>query len=63
MVAVGIKWKQGYTDQMIGKDGLPYDTFHNYNYDFLEDTGVTVDVEIRGEQIFCKVWKTETFDC
>ena len=51
MVAIGIKWKQGYTDQLIGDDSQPYDTYHNYNYDFLEDTGVTVNVEIRGEQI------------
>ena len=62
MVAIGIKWKQGYTDQLIGGNSQPYDTYHNYNYDFLDDTGITVDVEIRGEQISCKVWKTETFD-
>ena len=62
MVAIGIKWKQGYTDQMIDGEGQPYDTYHNYEYDFLEDTGVKVPVEIRGEQILCKVWKTESFD-
>lgn len=62
MVALGIKWKQGYTDQLIGEDSQPYDTYHNYDYDFLEDTGVVVNVEIRSEQISCKVWKTETFD-
>ncbi|MCB0680239.1 MAG: alpha-glucan family phosphorylase, partial [Saprospiraceae bacterium] len=39
IVGVGILWKQGYTDQLIGEDGQPYDTYHNYRYDFLEDTG------------------------
>jgi len=42
IAAIGIKWKQGYTDQRIDKDGRPYDTYHNYVYDFLEDTGVKV---------------------
>jgi len=62
IVGIGIKWKQGYTDQRIDADGKPYDTYHNYEYPFLEDTGVTVSVTIRGEEIFCKVWKTERYD-
>ena len=61
MVALGIKWKQGYSDQLIDEEGKAYDSYHNYEYDFLEDTGVKVPVEIRGEEIICKVWKTETF--
>jgi starch phosphorylase len=62
IIAIGIKWKQGYTDQLIDDDGKAYDSYHNYDYDFLEDTGVKVAVEIRGEEVICKVWKTETFD-
>ena len=61
MVALGIKWKQGYSDQLIDEEGKAYDSYHNYEYDFLEDTGVKVPVEIRGEEIICKVLKTETF--
>lgn len=61
MVAVGIKWKQGYTDQLIGEDGKPYDTYHNYRYDFLKDTGVKVNVTIRGKEVVCKVWKSTEF--
>lgn len=61
VVGVGIKWKQGYTDQRLDDLGNPYDTYHNYNYDFLEDTGVTVSVVIRNEEVFCKVWKVEAF--
>ena len=61
IVGVGILWKQGYTDQLIGEDGQPYDTYHNYRYDFLEDTGITVDVEIRRRNVRCKVWKLDAF--
>ncbi len=59
IVGIGIKWKQGYGDQVIDAKGQPYDAYHNYEYDFLEDTGVSVDVEIRGRKVTCKVWKTE----
>ncbi len=61
MVAIGIKWKQGYTDQRIDQNGKPYDTFHNYEYDFLEDTGLSVMVEIRAVEVECKIWKLEKF--
>ncbi|MDX1943547.1 MAG: alpha-glucan family phosphorylase [Saprospiraceae bacterium] len=62
IVGIGIKWKQGYTDQLIDKDGKPYDTYHNYNYDdILEDTGVTVNVTIRKRNVKCKVWKLTKF--
>ncbi|WP_058301511.1 alpha-glucan family phosphorylase [Gorillibacterium timonense] len=61
IVAIGIKWKQGYTDQRIDAEGKPYDTYHNYVYDFLEDTGVKVTVKVRGIPVVCKVWKTEQF--
>jgi len=61
VVGIGIKWKQGYTDQRVDDKGNPYDTYHNYNYDFLEETGVTISVTIRGEQIFCKVWQVDVF--
>lgn len=56
MVAIGILWRQGYTKQLIGEDGKPCDIFHEYHYDFLEDTGVTVKVRIRGRQVKAKVW-------
>jgi len=59
IVGIGIKWKQGYGDQVIGPDGQPYDAYHNNEYGFLEDTGVAVDVPIRGRNVKCKVWKTE----
>ena len=61
IVGIGIKWKQGYTAQYIGEDGQPYDSYKNYDYDFMEDTGVTVDVKIRDRKVDCKVWKLEAF--
>ncbi|SDC17957.1 starch phosphorylase [Pelagirhabdus alkalitolerans] len=61
MVGIGIKWKQGYTDQRIDDEGKPYDAYHNYDYDFLEDTGVKVTVTIRRQDIVCKVWKVDQF--
>lgn len=62
MVALGLKWKQGYTEQYIGKDGKPYDTFKNNSYPFLIDTGVSVDVIIRDRNVKCKVWKCNNFN-
>ena len=60
ITGLGIKWKQGYTDQYIGRDGRPYDSYRNYEYD-LEDTGVEVPVTIRNREIWVKVWKTEAY--
>ncbi|WP_310551759.1 alpha-glucan family phosphorylase [Paenibacillus glufosinatiresistens] len=61
MIPIGLKWKQGYTDQKIDENGKPYDSYHNYVYDFLEDTGVKVTVQVRKINVVCKVWKTEQF--
>jgi starch phosphorylase len=61
MVGIGIKWKQGYTEQKIGEDGRPYDSYYNYQYDFLKDTGVKVTVKIRQRDVVCKVWLVDCF--
>lgn len=61
MVGVGILWNEGYTNQFVDKDLNPYDCAQEYSRDHLDDTGVTVDVWIKGEQVTCKVWKTEKF--
>ncbi|UQZ34898.1 alpha-glucan family phosphorylase [Paenibacillus sp. PK3_47] len=61
IIPIGLKWKQGYTDQKIDDNGNPYDSYHNYAYDFLEDTGVKVTVRVRKTDVVCKVWKTEQF--
>jgi starch phosphorylase len=61
LIGIGIKWKQGYGEQMIGKNNYPFDAYYNNQYKFLEDTRVTVKVKIRNRDVACKVWKTEQF--
>ncbi len=60
VIGLGIKWKQGYTDQYIDKEGKPYDSYKNYEYD-LEETGVEIPVTIRDREVWIKVWKTEAY--
>lgn len=61
IVGVGIKWKQGYTDQRITEKGSVLDTYPIYKYEFLKDTGVMVSVTIRKREVKCKVWLCEEF--
>lgn len=61
IVGVGIKWKQGYTDQRLSPEGKPIDTYPIYEYPFLKDTGVTVSVTIRKRDVKCKVWLCDKF--
>jgi glycogen phosphorylase len=61
IVGIGIKWKQGYTDQRITEKGKVLDTYPIYKYDFLKDTGVTVSVTIRKREVKCKVWLCDEF--
>ncbi len=61
IIGIGIKWKQGYTEQKIDENGKAYDSYHNYNYDYLEDTGIKVNVEVRKRNVACKVWKCTQF--
>ena len=61
ITGIGIRWKQGYTEQKIDASGKAYDSYHNYEYDFLEDTGITVSVDIRKVKVTCKVWKLTQF--
>jgi glycogen phosphorylase len=61
IVGIGIKWKQGYTDQRITPEGKALDTYPIYQYPFLKDTGVTVSVTIRKREVKCKVWLCDKF--
>ena len=61
LVGIGLKWKQGYTDQLVDENGKVYDAYHNYHYDFLKDTGVKVTVRVRKIDVVCKVWKLDEF--
>lgn len=62
MVGIGILWRQGYTKQLIDEKGMPYDSFPENRYDFLKDTGVVVNVPIRGKQVNAKVWLCEKYN-
>lgn len=62
MVGVGILWRQGYTRQLIDENGMPYDCYHENNYDFLKDTGVTVTVVIKGNIVKCRVWMCDKYE-
>ncbi len=61
MVGIGIRWKQGYGEQVIDKaTGRVYDAYKNAEHPFLEDTGVTVKVEIKGRDVAIKVWRVKS---
>ena len=55
MVGIGILWRHDYTEQFIGEDGWPYDIYPNHDYDFVKDTGITVNVQVEGKDVSCKV--------
>src|SRR5882762_4364239 len=61
IVGIGIKWKQGYTDQRVSPDGKVIDSYPIYDYPFLKDTGITVSVTIRKRNVKCKVWLCDSF--
>jgi starch phosphorylase len=62
LVGIGIRWKQGYGEQVINHDtGEAYDAYHNYSHPFLDDTGVKVTVKICGRDVAVKVWKVNKF--
>jgi len=62
VVGIGIKWKQGYTEQSIDQQGNIHHNFRNYYYDFLIDTGKEVLVQIKKKDVWCKIWKVNCFE-
>ncbi|MCR3759989.1 alpha-glucan family phosphorylase [Clostridium felsineum] len=62
LIGIGIKWKQGYTDQFVDKDNKVYDSYKNYDYNHLKDTKVKVKVKIYDQDVTCKVWLLEKFN-
>lgn len=61
VVGVGILWRKGYTNQYINENGKPYDVSTDYSFDFLKDTGVKVQVQIKNAPVTCKVWMVDNF--
>jgi starch phosphorylase len=62
MVGIGILWEQGYTHQFIGKDGWPYNVPQRFPRHLVVDTGVEVEIFIRGKNVRCRVWSTDAYD-
>ncbi|NLJ79796.1 MAG: alpha-glucan family phosphorylase [Firmicutes bacterium] len=61
-IGIGILWNEGYSDQFLDENGYPHHCRQNYDRDHLEDTGLSVNLWLRGEEVTCKVWKTEAFE-
>jgi starch phosphorylase len=61
VVGVGILWANDYTQQYIGKDGRPYDTYPHFDFPSVKDTGISVSVRVRGEDVECKVKMVDTY--
>ncbi|MFZ5817271.1 MAG: alpha-glucan family phosphorylase [Bacillota bacterium] len=61
MVGIGILWRHGYTTQLIGDSGWPRDHFPDFRYDFLEDTGARVTVQVQHRPVTVRVWRTTHF--
>ncbi|MFN2340438.1 MAG: alpha-glucan family phosphorylase [Halanaerobium sp.] len=64
VTGIGILWRKGYSKQVINKEGRPEDE-HPVNkeiYEHAEDTGETVTVTIRDQEVKLKIWKLDKFD-
>lgn len=61
LVAIGIMWRQGYTTQLIGENGWPYDTYPEVNPEGLTDTGIRVPLHLRGRKVMVRAWYTDRF--
>lgn len=57
MVGVTMLWSYGYYDQKIDSNGNVEVAYSRKSYDFLEDTGITVDVDVFGQVAKVKAFK------
>ena len=57
VVAVGLRWAEGYTTQRLDSSGEPVDEWHEDHPDFLDDTGVRLRVRVAGRSVECRVWR------
>lgn len=56
MVGIGILWSQGYYDQERDERGFMRVTYRRHHYSFLEDTGIVVPIELKGNQVWVKAY-------
>ncbi|MFN2362805.1 MAG: alpha-glucan family phosphorylase, partial [Halarsenatibacteraceae bacterium] len=63
LIGIGLLWRQGYTNQVIGEDDRPVDTYprNDHIYDLVEDTGEEVTVSIKNKDVICKIYKLDCY--
>ena len=61
VVAVGLRWAEGYTTQRLDSSGEPVDEWHEDHPDFLDDTGVRLRVRVAGRSVECRVWRVSRY--
>lgn len=64
LIGIGLLWRQGYTNQIIGDDDRPVDTYprNDHIYDLAEDTGKEITVSIKNKEVICKIYKLDCYD-
>ena len=63
LIGIGIKWTWGYYDQLRNQDQSMKAEFLEKEYDFLEDTGITFDIQVNSHPVKVKAFylAPETF--
>ncbi|MEL6866263.1 MAG: alpha-glucan family phosphorylase [Bacteroidota bacterium] len=56
LIGIGILWKYGYYDQVRQGDKSMDSRFIEKNYSFLEDTGITFDIQVDRHPVKVKAW-------
>src|SRR6056297_3146419 len=64
ITGIGILWRKGYSKQLIGQDGRPFDHYpvNEEVYKHAVDTGETVTVTVRDQEVKLKIWKLDKFN-
>ncbi len=57
VIGIGILWDQGYTTQVVGKDGKVQDTYAKTARERFAEVPVNVSVEVRGESVPLRVFR------
>jgi len=64
VTGIGLLWRKGYSKQVINAEGRP-ENQHPVNkeiYEHAVDTGETVSVTIREQEVKLKIWKLDKFN-
>lgn len=64
VTGIGLLWRKGYSKQIINEDGRPESQhpINNEIYEYAQDTGETVSVMIKNQEITLKIWKLDKFN-